>query len=111
MVQDCSASLSAVFRALSDPTRREILRSLVGREHSITELAEPFAMSFAGASKHLRALESAGLVSRRIEGREHIFRLEARRLATAHQWLSFYERLWNERLDRLEAHLKRKEGR
>jgi DNA-binding transcriptional ArsR family regulator len=107
MVEQQTARLDAVFQALSDPTRRAILQRLTRGESSIGELASPFHMTFAGASKHIRALEKAGLVRRRIEGRTHLCRLEPERLAEAHDWLSFYERFWAMRLDDLERELRK----
>lgn len=98
-----ATSLDAVFRALSDPTRRRMLRHLAAGEKSIGALAAPFRMSFAGASKHVRVLERAGLVRRAIRGREHICSIEPRPLAAAEQWLRYYERFWNEQFDRLDA--------
>lgn len=106
MVEEYAADLDAVFHALSDRTRRGMLARLSGGEASIGDLAEPFAMSFAGASKHVRVLEGAGLVSRRIAGRTHYCRLEAARLAEANAWLRHYERFWTQRLDTLERILK-----
>lgn len=97
------ARLDHIFHALADPTRRAMLKSLAHGERTVSELAEPFAMSLAGASKHIKALESAGLVERKIRGRQHLCRLQPARLAQAHQWLSFYERFWTERLDALTA--------
>ena len=98
-----SAQLDAVFHALSDPTRRAMLGHLAERECTIGELATPFSMSFAGASKHVRVLENAGLVTRTIRGRTHLCRLEAARLAEANAWLRRYQRFWTARLDTLEA--------
>ena len=95
--------LDAVFHALADPTRRAMLGHLADRELTIGELATPFSMSFAGASKHVRVLENAGLVSRTIRGRTHLCRLEAARLAEADAWLKRYARFWNEKLDALES--------
>lgn len=95
--------LDTVFHALADPTRRGMLASLALGEKSIGELAEPFDMSFAGASKHVKVLEDAGLVARRREGRTHLIRIEARPLEEAERWLRQWERFWNARLDRLEA--------
>jgi DNA-binding transcriptional ArsR family regulator len=95
--------LDGVFRALADPTRRDMLRRLAGGEQTITELAEPCAMSFAAASKHVRVLEKAGLVRRTVRGRSHHCRLEAARLAEAQQWLAFYQRFWAERFDALDS--------
>jgi DNA-binding transcriptional ArsR family regulator len=101
-----SAHLDAVFHALSDPTRRAMLGQLAGRERTIGELATPFSMSLAGASKHVRVLEKAGLVTRTIRGRTHLCQLRAAQLAEAHAWLRRYERFWNESLDTLEALLR-----
>lgn len=98
--------LDAVFHALADPTRRAMLGQLAERELTIGELATPFSMSFAGASKHVRVLENAGLVTRTIQGRSHLCRLQAARLAEANAWLRRYERFWNEKLDTLEALLR-----
>jgi len=100
------AHLDDVFHALSDPTRRAMLGHLAERELTIGELATPFAMSFAGASKHVRVLENAGLVTRTIQGRTHLCRLQAARLAEADAWLRRYEHFWNEKLDTLEALLR-----
>lgn len=101
-----SQSLDQVFHALSDPTRRAMLRSLTQGPRNIRELAEPFKISFPAISKHVRVLESAGLVSRQVSGRSHICRLEAGPLAAAEEWLSFYEGFWNQRFDALDALLK-----
>ena len=100
------AHLDAVFHALADPTRRAMIGQLAERELTIGELATPFSMSFAGASKHVRVLENAGLVTREIRGRTHHCRLQAARLAEANEWLRRYERFWNERLDTLESLLR-----
>jgi DNA-binding transcriptional ArsR family regulator len=99
-------NLDAVFHALADPTRRAMLGHLAERELTVGELATPFRMSFAGASKHLRVLENAGLVTRTIRGRTHLCRLEAARLAEADAWLRRYERFWSENLDALESLLR-----
>jgi DNA-binding transcriptional ArsR family regulator len=106
MVSHSSAFLDGVFHALADPTRRAMLRRLALGERNIGELAAPYRMSFAAASKHVRVLESAGLVRRRIEGRRHICRIALSPLAKAEEWLRFYERFWTERLDALDALLK-----
>jgi DNA-binding transcriptional ArsR family regulator len=100
------AHLDAVFHALADPTRRAMLGQLAERELTIGELATPFSMSFAGASKHVRVLETAGLLTRTIRGRTHLCRLQAARLAEADAWLRRYECFWNEKLDRLESLLR-----
>ncbi len=103
MVEEHVDPLSRVFRALGDPTRREMLRRLSAGERTVTELAEPFEMSLAAASKHVQVLERAGLVQRTVDGRKHHCRLVPARLAQAQQWLAFYERFWNDRLDALGA--------
>ncbi|MGD0735759.1 MAG: metalloregulator ArsR/SmtB family transcription factor [Terracidiphilus sp.] len=106
MVEHHSQPLDAVFRALADPTRRAMLRSLAAGERNIGELAAPFSMSFAAASKHVKVLEGAGLVRRRVRGRRHVCRIHPAPLAAADKWLSFYQRLWTENLDRLDAFLR-----
>lgn len=103
--------LDAVFHALGDATRRRMLRALADGERTVGQLAEPFAMSLAAASKHVKALESAGLIRREVRGRTHVCRLHPGALATAHQWLSFYERFWTERLDTLERLLREDDAR
>jgi DNA-binding transcriptional ArsR family regulator len=79
-----------------------MLADLAAGERSVGQLAEPFAMSLAAASKHIKVLESAGLIRREIRGRTHLCRLEPAPLASAAEWLRFYERFWTTRLDRLE---------
>jgi len=105
MVQQLKSQLDGVFGALADPTRREMLRRLGAGEHTIGELAEPFRMSFAAASKHVRVLERAGLVRRRVQGRKHICRIEPAPLGAAAQWLRHYEAFWRTQLDGLDAML------
>src|SRR6185369_13645171 len=102
MVEQNVRSLDRVFGALSDPTRRAMLRRLAGGTRTVGELAEPFDMSFAAAAKHVKVLEQAGLLSRTIEGRSHRCRLAAGPLAAADRWLAYYERFWSMRLDDLE---------
>lgn len=106
MVERASPQLDTVFHALSDATRRGMLASLALGEKSVGQLAEPFAMSFAGASKHVKVLEDAGLIRREVRGRTHICRLEPGPLANADQWLRHYERFWTGRLDALEQLLR-----
>ena len=79
-----------------------MLRELASGEQTVGRLAEPFAISLAAASKHIKALEQAGLIRREIRGRTHVCRLEPGPLASAHEWLGFYERFWTDRLDALE---------
>lgn len=95
--------LDTTFHALADPTRRGMLASLALGDKSIGELGEPFAMTFAGASKHVKVLESAGLVERRKVGRRQICTLRAKPLEEADRWLRQWEEFWAVRLDRLEA--------
>lgn len=95
--------LDATFHALADPTRRAMLSRLGQGERSIGELAEPFAMSLWGAAKHVRVLETAGLVTCRKVGRSQICRLRPGPLAQADRWLRQWERLWTSRLDKLEV--------
>ena len=94
--------MNSVFRALGDATRRQMLRDLARGERTVSELAKPFAISLAAASKHIKALESAGLIRREVRGRTHLCRLDPGPLASAHEWLAFYERFWTSRLDVLE---------
>jgi DNA-binding transcriptional ArsR family regulator len=101
-----SQSLDLVFHALGDATRRAMLHRLAAREHTVGELAEPYAMSLASVSKHIKALERAGLVTRRVRGRIHYCRLNPRPLEKADGWLRAYERLWDLRLARLEELLR-----
>ncbi|MDP9423426.1 MAG: metalloregulator ArsR/SmtB family transcription factor [Pseudomonadota bacterium] len=111
MVEHDSLQLDTVFQALSDATRRGMLASLALGEKSVGELAEPFAMSFAGASKHVKVLEEAGLIRRQVRGRTHVCSLEPGPLASADQWLRHYERFWTGRLDALERLLRDDDAR
>ncbi len=106
MVEHQEAALDAVFHALGDGTRRHMLRSLAQGERTVGQLAEPFQMSLAAASKHIKALEGAGLIRREVRGRTHICRLEAGPLSSAQAWLRHYEQFWAGRLDKLEALLR-----
>ncbi len=109
MVEQLSARLDVVFQALADPTRRAMLRQLARQEHSVGELAAPFRMTLAAASKHIKALERAGLVRREVRGRRHICRLDSAPLLAADEWLSFYQRFWNDRLNLLARELRKPE--
>jgi DNA-binding transcriptional ArsR family regulator len=106
MVELQTPQLDTVFHALGDATRRQMLRDLVRGERTVSELAKPFDMSLAAASKHIRVLEHAGLIRREVRGRTHFCRLDPGPLASAHEWLSFYERFWTSRLDELERLLR-----
>lgn len=109
MVEQQHENLDHIFHALADPTRREMLRRLATREHTVTDLAAPFKMSLAAASKHIKVLEEAGLLQRTIRGRTHTCRLDPKSLAAAHEWIRFYERFWTNRLDALERELNKPE--
>lgn len=105
-------SLSATFAALADPTRRAILARLARGEATVTELAEPFAISQPAISKHLKVLERAGLISRGREAQARPCRLEAKRLAEATEWMNRYRVFWEQSFDRLDGlleEMKRKE--
>ena len=110
MVELDSPRLDSVFHALGDRTRRLMLRELAAGQRTVGQLAEPFAISLAAASKHIKALENAGLIRREVRGRTHVCRLHPGPLASAHQWLSFYERFWTDRLDILERLLRNEEA-
>jgi DNA-binding transcriptional ArsR family regulator len=111
MVELDSPKLDSVFHALGDSTRRQMLRELTKGDRTVTELADPFAMSLAAASKHIKALESAGLVRRDVKGRTHHVRLDPGALASAFEWLKYYERFWSGRLDVLERLLREDDAR
>lgn len=96
-------TLSTTFAALADPTRRAILASLASGEKSVSELAQPFAMSLPAVSKHLKVLEHAGLIERRKQAQWRPVHLEAAPLKEATDWLVKYRRFWEERFDRLET--------
>lgn len=98
-----SFRLDGIFGALADATRRDMLRSLAAQELSVGELAAPYRMSLAAASKHVKVLERAGLVRRTVQGRTHRCRIEPAALAQADEWLRFYERFWTDRLGALDA--------
>ena len=111
MVELETPQLNSVFHALGDATRRRMLRELASGERTVSQLAEPFAMSLAAASKHIKALENAGQIHREVRGRTHLCRLAPGPLANAHQWLSFYERFWTIRLEALDRLLRNEDAR
>jgi DNA-binding transcriptional ArsR family regulator len=100
--------LSLTFGALADPTRRAILTRLAEGEATVNELAEPFAMSLPAISRHLKVLERAGLIARGREAQWRPSRLEIEPLDDAVAWMQSRKRTWDERMDRLDAHLQRK---
>ncbi len=103
MVLDQSPALDRVFHALAHPARRAILRRLSDREQNLSELSAPLKMSFPAASKHVRVLEHARLVRRRIVGRTHMCRIEGKPLSDASEWLEGYRRIWEANFERLDA--------
>jgi DNA-binding transcriptional ArsR family regulator len=98
--------LSTVLSALADPTRRGMLARLATGEATVTELAEPYDMSMAAISKHLKVLEKAGLVERGKEAQYRPCKLVPEPLAEVDEWLAEYRKLWEARLDRLDNYLK-----
>lgn len=100
MVEE-TEEVDRVFQALSNRTRRGMVRQLAGGECTVGDLARPTRMSFAAASKHVQVLERAGMVNRRVEGRQHICSLRPEPLREASEWLGYYEKFWSESLDRL----------
>lgn len=97
--------LDAAFFALSDPTRRLILERLGASEAKVTDLAEPFDISLPAVSKHLRVLEAAGLLQRRVSGRQHFLRANFDPLVQVRHWIERQRAFWEGSLDRLADHL------
>lgn len=109
MVNYSSATLDAVFSALGDPTRRAILARLAHGDSRVTELAAPHDMSLPAISKHLRVLETAGLVRKEKDGRVIRCSLEPGPLKDAADWIAHYQRFWDGRLDALADYIERLE--
>jgi DNA-binding transcriptional ArsR family regulator len=103
--------LSLTFAALADPTRRSILSRLAEGEATVNQLAEPFRVSLPAISRHLKVLERAGLIVRTREAQWRPSRLKADRLDDAVEWMQSRKRTWESRMDRLDAHLRRKGAR
>ena len=101
------SALDSTFAALADPTRRAILGRLALGETSVTELAEPFEMSMPAISKHLKVLERARLISRSREKQWRPCKLEPEPLKAVDAWIGEYRKMWEDRLDRLDAYLER----
>ena len=101
-MQQAGSNLDQVFFALSDGTRRAILSRLTEGSTTIGELAEPFEMSAPAISRHMKILEKAGLIDRRISGRQHHCTLATGALKTAEDWITFHRKFWESRLDALE---------
>jgi DNA-binding transcriptional ArsR family regulator len=105
MVNYSATQLDATFAALADATRRAILARLAEGEARVTDLAKPFAMSLPAISKHLRVLESAGLLKREIDGRVHRCHLSAEPMKEAAAWMEHYRRFWEQQFDSLARYL------
>jgi len=100
--------LDGVFHALSDPTRRSILRDIADAEKTVGEIARPYPSSLAAISKHIHVLEGSGLVKRRKQGSFQFVRINPMPMKIAQDWLSYYEKFWSERLDQFEEYFKHK---
>jgi DNA-binding transcriptional ArsR family regulator len=111
MVNYHGGGLDTTFGALADPTRRAILARLARGQAMVTELAGPFAMSLPAISKHLRVLESAGLLDREIDGRIHRCRLAAEPMKNAAAWIAQYRAFWETQFDALEQYLEATAGK
>ncbi len=98
--------LDATFAALADPTRRAMLARLAAGDATVSELAEPFALTMQAVSKHIKVLEHSGLISRSRQAQTRPCHLEAAELEAAASWIDHQRRVWAERLDKLEDHLK-----
>ena len=105
MVESKQHQLSTVFHALSDPTRRSILRKLHRGEQTVGEIASAYPMSLAAVSKHLKVLDAARLTSRERRGACRVVRLRADGLRAASDWLAYYERFWTQQIDALQIYL------
>jgi DNA-binding transcriptional ArsR family regulator len=102
--------LSLTFHALADPTRRGILARLAEGEATVNELAEPFTISLPAVSRHLNVLERAGLIRRRREAQSRPTSVRIEALQEAEDWIDTYRIVWEERVGRLDAHLKGRRG-
>ena len=105
MVESTVASVDSVFHALSDATRRAILRDVSREAKTVGEIAEPYRMSLAAVSKHLQVLERAELVRREKKGNFRMVQLNADSLRAAQEWLAYYETFWTGQLDALQNYL------
>ncbi len=109
MVKSNAVRLDSIFHALSDSTRRSILREVAVAPKTVGEVAKPYAMSLAAVSKHLKVLEEAELIARERRGSFQIVRLNAKSLRPAEEWLAFYEQFWNRQIDALQSYLEKGE--
>ena len=108
MVERRSTVLDGTYAGLSHAVRREMLERLSDEPLRVTDIAAPFDISLAAASKHVRVLERAGLIERTVHGRDHVLSLRPEPLETAAEWIDPYRRFWETKLDALEDHLRRK---
>ena len=106
-----NARLDEVFGAMSDGTRRAILARLAQSDARVTELAQAFPISLNSTSKHIRILERAGLVTRKVQGRDHVLTLNAAPMAEAADWMAYYRQFWEVNLAALEDFVLRKRGK
>src|SRR5450631_3556880 len=105
MVKSNAARLDSIFHALSDSTRRSILRDISAQEKTVGEIAKPYRISLAAVSKHLKVLETAELIARERRGSFQIVRLNAHSLKPAEEWLAYYEKFWSGQLELLGKYL------
>lgn len=105
MVELSLSPLDAIFGSLADPIRRDILRRVAKKEMTISDVAQPYSVTFAAISKHLKVLEKAKLIIKRKQGREQVVTLAPAAIKDASDYLRDYEKLWNNRLDNLEKYL------
>ena len=101
MVESSAHNLDYIFQALSDPTRRSILKKITRRERAVGEIAESYSMSLAAISKHIQSLDRAGLIIRRKEGSFSYIKLNPEAMNSADKWLEFYRVFWKESLNSL----------
>lgn len=97
-----SDQMDQIFKSLADSTRRDILRRIVDKEMSVTQIAEPYDLSYAAISKHLKVLEKGNLIDRRREGKSYMIKTNSEPLEKVDDWISYYRKLWNDSFDRLE---------
>jgi DNA-binding transcriptional ArsR family regulator len=107
MVKYYKDDLSHVFYALADRNRRQILELVTKKPRKASDLARRFDISFPAVSRHIRILEEAGFVKRKITGREHEIDIQQKSLDRANEWITAHRQFWMERLDRLEGYLEK----
>jgi DNA-binding transcriptional ArsR family regulator len=105
---ELKTDLDRIFGALADATRRDILKRVSRKEHTISELAESYAVSLASIAKHISVLEKAGLISKRRNGKEKVIQITSKTIKVAAAHLSEYEKIWSDRFDALEKLLEEK---